>query len=307
MSSNFLVSRVLQSLVVLAGLTFLVFALVRVVPGDPVRLLLGDQATPEQIEQTRKDFGLDESIIVQYGYFLGDIARGDLGTSLRQRQPVTDLIRDALPSTLKLALASIGLSVGIGVPLGILTAVKRGSAIDSVVMSATLFGQALPTFWWGIVLITIFSVSLRWFPTSGSGGWEHLVLPAVTLSTYVLALIVRLTRSAMVEVLTQDYVRTARAKGLSERVVLFGHALRNAAIPIVTIIGLQFGNLIGGAVITETVFAWPGIGLLALNAINSRDYPLLQAIVLLSAVTFLTINLIIDLLYSMLDPRIRHG
>lgn len=305
MGSSFLISRLLQSVVVLTGLTFLAFALVRVVPGDPVRLMLGDQATPEQIARARDDFGLDEPLLVQYFYYVGDLVRGDLGVSLRQRQPVTDLIRDALPTTLQLAITSIGLSVGIGVPLGILTAIRRGSGLDSIVMTATLFAQALPTFWWGIVLITVFSVSLRLLPTSGSGSLSHLILPAITLSTYVLALIVRLTRSAMIEVLSQDYVRTARAKGLSERVVLFTHALRNAAIPIVTIIGLQFGNLMGGAVITETVFAWPGIGLLALNAINNRDYPLVQAIVLLSAVTFLTINILIDLLYSILDPRIR--
>ena len=290
---------------VLFGVTFLVFSLVRIVPGDPVRLMLGDQATEEQIRAARTAYGLDRPLLVQYLYYLRDLFQGNFGQSLRQAQPVSKLVREALPATLQLAVVAIVLSVVIGVPLGVLTAMRKGSGLDSALMTLTLIGQAMPTFWWGIVLITVFAVTFRLVPTSGSGSLQQLILPAVTLSTYVTALIVRLTRSAMIDVLGQDYIRTAKAKGLVPRRVLFAHALKNASIPIVTVIGLQFGNLLGGAVITETVFAWPGIGLLALNAINNRDYPLLQAIVLLSAVAFLLINTLIDFLYVYLDPRIR--
>jgi peptide/nickel transport system permease protein len=306
LQSSALVSRMLQFVVVLFGVTLLVFSLVRVVPGDPVKLLLGDQATEEQIRETRAAYGLDRPLLLQYAYYVRDLFRGDFGDSLRQKQPVVKLILEALPATLQLAAVSITLSIAVGVPLGVITALRKGSVLDSSLMTLSLIGQAMPTFWWGIVLITVFAVAFRLLPTSGAGSVQQLILPAVSLATYITSLIVRLTRSAMIEVLGQDYIRTAKAKGLAPQRILFTHALKNASIPIATVIGLQFGNLLGGAVIVETVFAWPGIGLLALNAINNRDYPLLQAIVLLSAVVFLAINMLIDFLYVYLDPRIRY-
>jgi peptide/nickel transport system permease protein len=306
LQSSALVSRMLQFVVVLFGVTLLVFSLVRVVPGDPVKLLLGDQATEEQIRETRAAYGLDRPLLLQYAYYVRDLFRGDFGDSLRQKQPVVKLILEALPATLQLAAVSITLSIAVGVPLGVITALRKGSVLDSSLMTLSLIGQAMPTFWWGIVLITVFAVAFRLLPTSGTGSVQQLILPAVSLATYITSLIVRLTRSAMIEVLGQDYIRTAKAKGLAPQRILFTHALKNASIPIATVIGLQFGNLLGGAVIVETVFAWPGIGLLALNAINNRDYPLLQAIVLLSAVVFLAINMLIDFLYVYLDPRIRY-
>jgi peptide/nickel transport system permease protein len=306
-STSLILSRVLQTLVVLVGVSMLVFVVVRIVPGDPVRLMLGDQATEAEVRETQAAYGLDRPVWVQYVYYVRDILRGDFGESLRQKRPVLALVLQSFPATAQLAAVSIAVSILVGVPIGIFAAVRTHSRLSDALMLVTLIGQAMPTFWWGIVLVIVFAVTLRLLPTSGAGTPQQLILPAVTLSTYILALIARLTRSAMAEVLSQDYIRTARAKGLVERHVLITHALKNAAIPIATIVGLQFGNLLGGAIITETVFAWPGVGLLAVNALSNRDYPVLQAVVLLSAVVFLMINALIDFVYVYLDPRVRYG
>lgn len=307
MAAQLLITRLAQAVVVFFGVSLVVFVLVRVIPGDPVRIMIGDQATEEQIQATRSAYGLDQPLPVQYWLYLRDMLGGDLGESLRQRQPVSELLLEALPATMQLAAAAGVLSVVVGIPIGILSAAQRGTLLDRAVMMIALVGQAMPTFWWGVVLILVFSVTLHLLPTSGAGTAAQLVLPAVTLSTYITALIARLTRSAMIDVLGQDYIRTGRSKGLTERRILLIHALKNASIPVATVLALQFGNMIGGAVITETVFAWPGIGTLALNAVTNRDYPVLQGVVLLSALAFLAINVCMDIVYVYLDPRIRYN
>lgn len=304
MRSALVMSRLLQAIVVLIGASILVFAVVRVIPGDPVRLMVGEQATEQQVAEMRSRLGLDRPLWEQYLRYVRDALRGDFGFSLRRQRPVLTLVLEAFPATAQLALVSTALSALIGIPTGILSATRKGSALDNTLMFGMLIGQAMPVFWWGIVLIMVFAVLLHVLPTSGSGGLKYFVLPAVTLSTYYTSLITRLTRSCMTDVLREDYIRTARSKGFTERRVLLGHALKNASIPIATVIGLQVGNLLGGAVITEAVFAWPGIGTLAVQAIYNRDYPLVQGIVLLSAVIFVLINTLVDLSYYYLDPRV---
>lgn len=299
------VSRLSQAIVVLIGVSLVVFLLVRVIPGDPVRLLVGDQATEEQVQQMRSKLGLDQPILKQYMVFIRDAVRGDFGVSIRQQRPVTGLVRQAFPATAKLAVSSILLAVLIGIPIGILSAARKGSTLDNLSMVLMLIGQAMPTFWWGILLIVVFSVTLRLLPTSGAGGIRHMILPTITLCTYYTAILARITRSAMLEVIGSDYIRTARAKGVGERRVVFAHALKNASIPIVTVVGLQFANLLSGAVITETVFAWPGMGLLTVNAIYTRDYPVIQATVLVLSGVFVLINTLVDISYLLLDPRIQ--
>jgi ABC-type dipeptide/oligopeptide/nickel transport system permease component len=304
---RYLVGRVIQSAIVLLGTSLLVFGLLRIVPSDPVDLL-SRPGTPEaQKAVQRRALGLDQPLYVQYGVFLRDALRGDFGTSFRFNQPASALVLHAFPATLALTLLALGLAVMLGGPLGILAAMRPGSLADRVSMVLAVVGQSIPNFWLGIVLIIVFAVRLRWLPTSGSGSVQQAILPTVTLASYNIALIARLTRSGMRDALRQDYIRTARAKGLGESTVLTRHALRNALIPIVTVIGLQFGTLLGGAVIVETVFAWPGIGNLVINAIGWRDYPIVQAVVLLSALSFVLINFVLDAAYSWLDPRIRHG
>lgn len=304
MKASLVLSRFGQAIVVLIGVSLLVFVIVRVIPGDPVRLMAGEQASEERIQAIRTNLGLDLPLWQQYMIYLNNALHGDFGWSLRYQRPTSELIAGAFPATAKLALVSIGLAIFVGIPVGIISAVKCNTAIDSFVMMLMLIGQAMPTFWWGLVLIVLFSVTLRILPTSGDATAKHFVLPALTLATYITALIVRLTRSTMIEVLDEDYVRVARAKGLRESHVVVGHALKNAALPIATVIGLQFANLLGGAVITETVFGWPGLGTLAVNAIYNRDYPLVQAIVLLMAVLFVVINTVVDISYLYLDPRL---
>lgn len=300
-----LARRTLLALVVLFGVSVLVFVVVRVIPGDPVQLMYPEAMPPELLKQVRAALGLDDPIYVQYIVFLHQALRGDLGRSYRYHRPVADLVLERLPATAELALAALAISLLLGVPLGVLAALKRNSLLDNLVMLMAMLGQSMPTFWLGIMLIIIFAVSFRWFPTSGREGLQYLVLPALSLSGFMTALTARLVRSCMLEVLSQDYLRTARAKGLSEYAVVISHGLRNALIPVVTVLGLQVGNLLGGAVITETVFAWPGVGFLSITAIYQRDYNIVQAVVLLSAVIFVVLNMIIDLLYMWLDPRIR--
>jgi peptide/nickel transport system permease protein len=295
-----------RTIVVLWGVTTIVFVVTRL-SGDPIALIVPPEAPRAEIERVRAQFGFDRPLPVQYGIFIRRAVVGDFGQSIRQRQPAMRLALDRLPATLQLAAWSFLFAVVVGVPLGIVAGVRPRSLWDNVTMTVAVVGQAVPTFYLGILLIIFVAVRLGWLPVGGRGDWKTLVLPVVTLGTYAMASIARLTRSAMLEVMSQDYVRTARAKGLSERIVTLRHGFRNALIPVVTIMGLQFGTLLGGAVVTETIFAWPGLGLLAINGIGSRDYPVVQAAVFLAAVSFVIINLVVDLLYSQLDPRIRYS
>ncbi len=280
--------------------------MVRLAPGDPAQLLAGEFATPETLADIRQRFGLDQPWHVQLGLYAANVVRGDLGQSVRTRKPVTYELRQYFPNTLRLTLGAMLVALLIGIPAGIIAATRPGTIFDLLAMLGALIGVSMPVFWFGLMAILIFSVQLGWFPVAGTGTLWHLVLPAITLGTGTAAILARMTRSAMLEVLSQDYIRTARAKGLAGRVVVFKHALRNALIPVVTITGLQFGGLLEGAVITETVFAWPGIGQLLVGSILARDYPVVQGAVLLIAMVFILINLIVDLLYGAIDPRIRY-
>jgi peptide/nickel transport system permease protein len=283
-----------------------VFVVMRL-SGDPVPLLLPPDAPRSEIFRVRAELGLDRPLPVQYVVFLGNALRGDFGRSIHFREPAARVVRGYLPATLELGLTAFGLAALFALPIGIVSAVRRNSLVDQLSMSVALVGQAAPTFFIGILLILVVSLKLGLLPTSGRGDWRHLVLPAVTLGAFAMASIARLTRSAMLEVLGADFVRTARAKGVAESLVIVKHALKNAALPIVTITGLQFGTLLGGAVVTETVFAWPGIGRLAIQSIYNRDYPVVQCVVFVSAVCFIVINFCVDLFYGLLDPRVRSG
>ena len=262
-------------------------------------------APPDVVASTRHALGFDRPLVEQFGRYLASVARGDLGTSLRINRPVAQLIVERLPATVELALAALVLATVTAIPAGIVSAVKRGTLVDRLAMVAAVGGQAIPIFWLALLLIALFGVQLRWLPVFGHGTWAHLVLPAVSLSTIVLGRLARLVRSSMLEVLGQDYVRTARAKGLGEPRVLAIHALRNAAIPIVTLLGLQFAQLLGGAVVTETIFAWPGVGRLVVEAIFNRDFPVVQGVVLVVSLIFVVVSLLIDIAYALLDPRVR--
>lgn len=297
--------RLLYSVFVLVGVATIVFLLVRLT-GDPVRLMLPPDATPAQEQQLRHSLGLDAPLIVQYVQFMGSVARLDLGQSLRYEQPTLTLILQRYPATLLLATAALLFSLAVALPAGMLAATRRGTISDSGVIAVALIGQSSPAFFTGIFLVLLFAVTLRWLPTGGIGTPQHLVLPAVTLGLYLMSAVARLTRSSLLDVLNEDYMRTARAKGLSSSVILLRHALRNAMLPVITIIGLETGALLGGSIVTETVFAWPGVGQLVIEAIAARDYPLVQGIVLVLAATFVLINLTVDLSYSWLDPRIRY-
>ncbi|MCL5075505.1 MAG: ABC transporter permease [Chloroflexi bacterium] len=303
---RYLAQRLVYSLVTLLVVSMVVFVVTRL-SGDPVRLMLPIEATQADVEEFRHRLGLDRPLLVQYGDFLWKAMRGDLGESLRFHQPALTVIVERLPATAQLALAAILFALIIAFPAGIISATKQGSLLDHAVRGIALLGQALPAYWVGIMLIIVFAVQLHWLPAAGGGSLKHLVLPGVTLGLWPTARISRVLRSSMLEVLGQDYVRTARGKGLRERSVILAHAMRNALLPVITVIGLSFGLILGGAIITETVFAWPGVGRLLLDAVYQRDYPLVQAIVLFFATIFLIINLVVDLLYAYLDPRIRLG
>jgi ABC-type dipeptide/oligopeptide/nickel transport system permease component len=310
---QFILRRLLVTVPVLLGVSVLAFAIMHVVPGDPVRLIAGPDAPEDVVDRIRTELGLDRPLHVQYWSFLTRAVQGDLGRSLRSRAPVVDEILDRFPATLELTTVSMIIAVLVGVPLGLVSAVRRASWVDYTAMGVSLSTLSMPVFWFAIVAIWIFSLVLGWFPVSGRGGpvweWEglrHAALPAITLATTSVAIISRLTRSGMLEVLGRDYITTARAKGIAEPLVVGKHALKNALIPVVTVIGLQYGFLLGGAVVTETIFAWPGVGRLAITSILQRDYPVVQGCVLLVAVVFVLINLVVDLLYGLLDPRIRY-
>jgi len=289
---------------VAVGVSLVVFALVHL-SGDPVLLMVSSDAPPDVVATTRRALGFDRPLAEQFARYLTHAVRGDLGVSLRSNRPVTALIAERLPATVELTVAALVIAVVVAVPAGIVSAVKRGSVIDRLAMVGAVAGQAVPIFWLALLLIAFFGVRLRWLPVYGHGSLAHLVLPAVSLSTIVLGRLARLVRSSMLEVLGQDYVRTARAKGLAEPRVLAGHALKNAAIPIVTLLGLQFAQLLGGAVVTETIFAWPGIGRLVVEAIFNRDFPVVQGVVLVVSLIFVAVNMLVDLAYAAIDPRIR--
>ena len=300
--------RILAVVPVLFGVTLAVFSMLFLVPGDPVKIMLAEFVTnPDQVAQMRAQLHLDEPILQQYARFVTGAVRGDLGTSIRSRRPVTTEIGENLASTAQLALAAMVVAVGLGVPLGLVAALSRSSWLDVASMAAALLGVSMPSFWLGLLLIFVFSLHLAWFPATGGGDLRHLVLPAITLGMIAAAIIARLTRSSMLEVLGQDYVRTARAKGLGGFSVVVRHALKNALIPIITIFGLQFGNLLAGAVIVETVFSRPGLGRLIVGGILNKDFPLVQGVVLFVATAYVLINLLVDVAYAYADPRIRFG
>jgi len=302
-----LLARLGAALVVVLGVCTLVFLLIHLVPGDPVEAMLGENAQPADREAMRRALGLDRPLAEQYLDYLGGLARLELGTSFQDRRPVAAILTERLPATLELTLAALALALTLALPLGILAARHRGGPLDSGAMGLALVGVSIPNFWLGPLLILCFSLWLGWTPVSGREGPASLILPALTLGTGLAAILARMVRASVLEVLGEDYIRTARAKGLTESRVLWGHALRNAWLPILTLIGLQLGGLLGGAVITETVFAWPGVGSLLVEAIQGRDYPLVQACVLLVSLTYVLVNTLTDLVYTWVDPRIRWG
>ena len=304
---SYLLRRLGQAALTLAGVSLLVFVILRVIPGDPAKMLLPEGAPQSAVDALNRELGLREPIWVQYGIFLRSVVRGDFGQSFQYRAPALQVVVERAPATIQLAFAAMLLTVLVGVSLGVLAAVRRGTGYDYAGTVLAVLGQSLPNFWLGIMLILLFGVTLRWLPTSGFQGWSYLVLPSITLAAFPTALVARLTRSSLLEILGQEYVRTGRAKGLSERAVIWRHALRNAMIPLLTVLGLQIGTLLGGAVITESIFAWPGMGKLVVDAIFFRDFPVVQTVLIISATIFVVINLLIDLLYTVLDPRIRYG
>src|ERR687887_137772 len=304
---SYLLRRLWQSAVTLVGVSLLVFVVLRVIPGDPAKMLLPEGAPQSAVEELNRHLGLREPLWVQYGIFLRSIVHGDFGQSFQYRAPALDVVVERLPATVQLTLTAMLLTVLFGVSIGIVAAVRQGTGYDYAGTVVAVLGHSLPSFWLGIMLILLFGVTLRWLPTSGFQGWRSLVLPSLTLAAFPTALLARLTRSSVLEILGQDYIRTGRAKGLGERAVVLRHALKNAMIPLLTVIGLQIGTLLGGAVITESIFAWPGMGKLVVDAIFFRDFPVVQTILILSATIFVVINLLVDLLYTVLDPRIRYG
>jgi ABC-type dipeptide/oligopeptide/nickel transport system permease component len=321
--TGYLVRRLWQSLLVLFGISIIIFTILHLT-GDPAVLLMPPDATKEDIDNFRKVMGFNDPLFLQwppwehlrppwgfltdtqYGRFFTGVVRGDFGNSFRHQQPAMSLVMERMPATVQLTLTAMAIAVCVAVPVGILSAVRRNSVLDHAGMVLALLGQSMPVYWLGIMFILLFAVRLNLLPAFGAGSWQHLILPAITLGAFSMARIARLTRSSMLEVLGQEYVRTARAKGLSELRTVLKHGLKNAAIPVVTVIGLDMGTLLGGAVITETIFAWPGVGRLAVQAISYRDYPLVQAAVFTLALIFVLINFLVDILYTYLDPRVAY-
>ena len=302
---NFLLRRLLLLIPVLWGVATLVFLLLHFIPGDPVDLMLGDSALGTDRETLRDQLGLNDPLIVQYLRYFGDLLQGDWGTSLFSKKPVFEEIMERVPATMELMLGAMVVTILVAMPLGLIAAVNKGTWIDQGAMIFSLLGVSIPNFWLGPMLILLFSIHFDLLPVNERGGLEHLILPALTLGTSLASILARTTRSSVVETLQAEYIRTARSKGISELRILFRHALRNALIPIVTVIGLQVGVLLSGAIITEAIFDWPGLGNLLISAINSRNYPLVQGCVLFIAGSYVMVNLVIDLLYAYLDPRIR--
>lgn len=312
--TTYIARRFLWAIPVLLGASFLVFWSIRWVPGDPAIAIAGELATPELVAKVRADLGLDQPLPIQFGIYLARMVQGDMGTSIRSGLPVAEEIRIRLPRTLQLTFFSLLLAALIGIPIGVLSATRANTWIDATSMIIALLGVSMPIFWLGLMLIIFFSLTLPgWLglnqpilPPTGAGTWRHFIMPTIALAAASMAIQARMTRACMLDVLRSDYIRTARSKGVSEFSVVYNHALRNALIPIVTIIGLQFGTLLGGAVLTETVFAWPGIGRLLVDSIGYRDYPMIQGTVLVITVGFVLVNILVDVLYAYLDPRIRY-
>ena len=304
---RFLARRLLLAIPVLLGVATLVFSLIHLIPGDPVQAMLGDAASPESVTELRSRLGLDRPLYVQYAAFLKDAAQGNLGTSLRTNEPVTAAIAARLPATFELALAAMLIAVAIAIPSGIVAAIWADTGVDHVATTLALVGISMPNFWLGPLLAIVFSVTLGWLPVSGRGTLAHLVLPAITLGAPLAAVLARMTRASLIDELRELYVTAARARGVSATRVVLRHAFRNSLIPIVTVLGLQVGAVLTGAVITETIFAWPGVGRLLIQSIGFRDYPLVQGCILLIAVTYVSVNLLTDMAYGYLDPRIRVG
>jgi ABC-type dipeptide/oligopeptide/nickel transport system permease component len=325
---QYIVRRLLSLVVILLGVSVLVFMLVHLAPGDPVRIMLGEEATAADVERLNRIYGFDQPLPVQYGRWLRAALQGDLGVSIRQQLPVWTIIVERMPATIELSIWSMLISIGIGVPLGVLSAVRRNTWIDFGSMFAALVGVAAPNFWVGLILLSQIALHVAWLPIGGRGPafgdamwalvtrmdggllWDHvryMILPALALGTSLMAVITRLTRSSLLEVLGKDYVRTARAKGLRGLTIVYGHALKNALLPVVTVVGVQFGALLGGAIVIEVVFSWPGVGRLIVNAISQRDFPVVQGSVLMLAVVFAVVNLLVDLSYGLINPRVRYG
>lgn len=304
---TYILRRIISSFFLLLLVSAIVFFLLELAPGDPAVMLLGQDATEEGIKQLRQELGLDKPAITRYFLFLSSLFQGDLGRSFETQRLVYEEIKNAFPATIQLAVASLLIAVMIGIPVGITSAVRQYSLLDKVIRFSVLILVSMPIFWLGLMFILLFSIILKLLPSYGKGEWQHLILPAASLACYSLAIIIRMTRSSMLEVLRNEYITTARSKGIPEFFVIYKHALKNALIPVVTIIGLQFGTLLGGAVITETVFAWPGLGRLMVQAIFSRDYPLIRAGILLISGCFVLINVLVDILYTYIDPMVDLG
>lgn len=325
--ARYILNRLALIVPIILGVTLIIFLILAFIPGDPAQLMLGEAASAEAVAALRTELGLDKPLLVRYGIFLKQLLQGDLGTSYLQRAPVLKLIVDRLPATLELTLFAMFVGSVIGVVAGIISATKQHSLLDYTAMFISILGVSMPVFWLGIMLILFFSVNLGWLPVSGRGpgviaalpailngdfdpliqGLRHILLPSITLGTGLAALIARMTRSSMLEIIRQDYVKTAKAKGLPGKLVIWKHALKNALIPVITALGLQFGQLLGGAVLTESIFAWPGLGRLAVDAINARDFPVIQGVVLVITLGVVLVNLIVDLIYTFIDPRIRYS
>ena len=303
---KYLIKRLLSIVPVLIGMSLLLFIMLHSLPGDPAQVLAGQMASPEDIEQIRVQLGLDKPLYTQYGKFIVNLVKLDLGRSARTQNPVIEEIWARLPNTILLSVVAIVLACLFGIPAGVISAIRPYTWVDYLVTSTALFGVSMPVFWLGLMLVVVFSVILQWLPAGGTGGVEYLILPSITLAAFVVAIIARMTRASMMESLGQDFVTTARAKGLKENVVIIRHALKNALIPIITVIGLQFGSLLGGAILTETVFAWPGMGRLIVDSILARDYPMIQGSILIFGLLYVLINILVDMLYAFVDPRIRY-
>ncbi len=325
---KYVVRRLFSLVFILLGVSIIVFLLVHLAPGDPVQIMLGEDATEADVERLNRIYGFDRPLPVQYAIWLGNALRGDLGTGIRSQLPVSTLIFERMPATIEMALWSLVLAVGVGIPLGVISAVRRNSWVDFGSMFAALIGVAAPNFWVGLILLSQIALHVPWLPIGSRGPsfpdamwailtrldfvvfWDHfryVLLPALALGTSIMALITRLTRSSLLEVLGRDYVRTAKAKGLRPIKVVYGHALKNALLPVITVVGVQFGALLGGSIVIEVVFAWPGVGRLIVSAISQRDFPVVQGSVLMLAVVFALVNLLVDLSYSLVNPRIRYG
>ena len=303
---KYIIRRIIAMIPVVIGITFLVFMIMQLAPGDPVQMILGDNASPEAVEAMRDEMGLNDNVLIQYGRYLVNLAQGDMGTSYVNKRPVADEVFSRVPATFKLAAVAAVVSIVIAIPLGILAAIKQNTLFDHSSMVVSLIGISMPAFWLALMLMLLFSLKLGWLPAQGAkDGWKSYVLPSIAIGFMQMAAIARTTRSSMLETIRQDYIRTARSKGITEREVIFHHSFRNALIPTVTIVGVQLGGLLGGAVLTETVFAWPGLGRLVVQAVNGRDVPVVLGCIVVLSVGFSIVNLVVDLLYGYIDPRVR--